>query len=186
MHRTLEQGASNLIDQWQRIADKLPEDLFIRIITQNVRGSYGVKKTVQASFNSMFLGGIQSLIPTMKKSFPELGLEANNCIEMSWIDSVLYFAGHLRGKPREALLDQDHQLYKSYFKAKSDFVNHPIPETALQQAWRRHLQIGEAYIVMEPLGGRMNNISETQIAFPHRTGNLYNIQDIVKWKVNER
>ncbi|KAJ8440828.1 hypothetical protein Cgig2_000716 [Carnegiea gigantea] len=164
VHRTLEQGASKLINQWQRIADKLPEDLFIRIITQNVRRSYGVKKTT---------------------SFPELGLEANDCIEMSWIDSVLYFAGHPRGTPREALLDRDHQLYKSYFKAKSDFVNHPIPETALQQAWRRHLQIGEAYVVMEPLGGRMNNISETQIAFPHRTGNLYNIQYIVKWKVNE-
>jgi len=126
-----------------------------------------------------------SLIPIMKKSFPKLGLEPKDCIEMSWIDSILHVAGHPRGTPREALLDRDHQLYKSYFKAKSDFVNQPIPETALQQAWRRHLQIDEAYIVMEPLGGRMNIIPETQIAFPHRRENLYNIQYIVKWKVNE-
>jgi len=59
VHRTLEQGASKIVDEWQRIADKLPDDLFIRVITQNVGASYGVKKTVQASFNSMHLGGIQ-------------------------------------------------------------------------------------------------------------------------------
>ena len=60
VHKSLEQGANKLIDKWQRIAHKLPEDLFIRIIVQiKGGGGYGVKKTVQASFNSMFLGNIQ-------------------------------------------------------------------------------------------------------------------------------
>lgn len=124
----------------------------------------------------------------MKISFPELGLEAKDCKEISWIESVLYFAGHPSGTSREVLLERDHQLYKSYksyFKGKSDFVNKVIPKTVFQQVWERHLQVNEAYMVMEPLGGVMNRIPETQIAFPHRRGNLYNIQYIVKWKVNE-
>ncbi|XP_021768787.1 berberine bridge enzyme-like 22 [Chenopodium quinoa] len=186
VHKTLEQGANKLVDRWQQIADKLPDDLFIRIIVQNVGGgSYGVKKTVQASFNSMFLGNVQSLISVMELIFPEMEVGAKDCKEVSWIESILYFAGHPSGTSREVLLDRDHQLYKSYFKAKSDFVNQIIPETALQQAWERQLQVDEAYMVMEPLGGMMNHIPETQLAFPHRGGNLYNIQYIVKWKVNE-
>lgn len=59
VHKSLEQGANKLIDKWQWIAYKLPEDLFIRVIVQNIGGNYGVKKTIQASFNSMFLGNIQ-------------------------------------------------------------------------------------------------------------------------------
>ncbi|KAL2934818.1 Berberine bridge enzyme-like 22 [Bienertia sinuspersici] len=189
VHKTLEQGASKLIERWQKTADKLPEDLFIRVIVQNLDGgSYGVKKTVQASFNSMFLGNIQryfNINMHHQHSFSELGVEAKDCKELSWIEAVLYFAGHSSGTPKEALLDRDHQLFKSYFKAKSDFVNQPIPETALQQVWERQMQVSEAYIIMEPLGGMMNHVPETQIAYPHRRGNLYNIQYIVKWKVNE-
>ncbi|CAO2826615.1 unnamed protein product [Amaranthus hypochondriacus] len=144
VHRSLEQGANKLIDKWQRIAHKLPEELFIRIIVQIVGGGgYGVKKTVQASFNSMFLGNIQSLMPSMKHSFPELEVKSNECKELSWIEAVLYFAGHPSGTPREALLDRDHQLYKKYFKGKSDFVNQPIPKTALQQVWDKYLQVNE-------------------------------------------
>jgi len=38
--------------------------------------------------------------------------------------------------------------------------------------------------IMEPYGGRMSEISESEIPFPHRKGNLYNIPYIVKWEVN--
>ncbi|KAK9747635.1 hypothetical protein RND81_02G004800 [Saponaria officinalis] len=185
VHKTLAEGASKLVDRWQRILHKLPDDLFIRIIVQNLGGGNGRNKIVQVSFNSMFLGNIRSLMPLMKQSFPELGLKANDCTEMSWIDSVLYFAGYSRGEPREVLLDRAHQLYKTYFKAKSDFVTRPIPETALQHAWERHLRVDTPFMILEPLGGKMDSIPETQIPFPHRKGNLYNIQYMVKWKVNE-
>ncbi|MED6109433.1 hypothetical protein PIB30_033511 [Stylosanthes scabra] len=39
-------------------------------------------------------------------------------------------------------------------------------------------------LIMEPCGGRMNEIPESEIAFPHRKGNLYNIQYLVKWNDN--
>lgn len=40
-------------------------------------------------------------------------------------------------------------------------------------------------MILDPYGGKMDEISEFEIPFPHRKGNLYNIQYIVKWEVNE-
>nr|POE69680.1 berberine bridge enzyme-like 22 [Quercus suber] len=56
--KTLEQGATKLVSKWQYISDKLHEDLFIRVIIQNVEN--GTQKIVQASFNSLFLGGVDT------------------------------------------------------------------------------------------------------------------------------
>ncbi|KAG5047722.1 hypothetical protein AAZX31_06G300400 [Glycine max] len=181
IHRTLEEGASKLIHRWQHIAHELHEDLFIRIVAQN---SGDKSKTFQATFESLFLGGIDRLIPLMNASFPELGLQAEDCTEMSWIQSVLFFSGYNKGDSPEVLLNRT-TTYKSSFKAKSDFVKEPIPKTGLEGIWKM-LQEEEtlALLLMEPYGGRMNEISESEIPFPHRKGNLYNIQYLVKWEVN--
>eukprot|EP00262_Sarcandra_glabra_P002010 TRINITY_DN12233_c0_g1_i1.p1 TRINITY_DN12233_c0_g1~~TRINITY_DN12233_c0_g1_i1.p1 ORF type:complete len:529 (+),score=89.79 TRINITY_DN12233_c0_g1_i1:57-1643(+) len=180
IHKTLKQGATKLVDRWQYIGNKLHEDLFIRIIVQIVEGDGKGERTIQASFNSMFLGGVEDLLPLMEKSFPELGLEAKDSVEMSWIQSVLYFAGYQNGEPLDVLRSRI-PLYKSAFKAKSDFVVEPIPESVFEGVWERFLEEGEVYIVMDPFGARMSEISESQTPFPHREGTLYNIQYIVKW-----
>jgi hypothetical protein len=177
--RTLEQGATKLVSRWQYIANKLQEDLFIRIIIQDV--GKGNQKTVQASFNSLFLGGVDRLTPLMNESFPELGLQSRDCIEMSWVQSVLYFAGYQKEDPIEVLLDRT-TLYKSFFKAKSDFVRKPIPEAGLEGIWERFLEEELVFMIMDPFGGRMSEISESEIPFPHRKGNLCNIQYLVKWE----
>ncbi|MCD7453316.1 hypothetical protein HAX54_020481 [Datura stramonium] len=39
-------------------------------------------------------------------------------------------------------------------------------------------------MIMEPLGGKLDEISESEISFPHRKGNLYNIQYLVNWSDN--
>ncbi|KAF3450237.1 hypothetical protein FNV43_RR06317 [Rhamnella rubrinervis] len=179
--KSLKQGVGKLVHRWQYIVDKLHEDLFVRVIIQDV--GKGNEKTVQASFNSLFLGGIDKLIPLMNKSFPELGLQAKDCVEMSWIQSVLYFSGYQMDQPLEVLLDRN-VLYKSYFKAKSDFVKEPISEAGLEGIWERFLEEELVFMIMDPFGGKMNEISESEIPFPHRNGNLYNIQYLVKWEVN--
>ncbi|KAJ8758726.1 hypothetical protein K2173_000447 [Erythroxylum novogranatense] len=183
--KTLEQGATKLVHKWQHIADKLHEDLFIRIIIQKVGGQNSTNpKTVQASFNSVFLGQFNKLLPLMNGKFPELGLKAEDCTEMGWVDSAIYFAGYPKGSPWQVLLDKT-QLYKASFKAKSDFVTQPIPERALEGLWKRILQEEIAIILFDPFGGRMSEISEADVPFPHRKGNLYNIQYMVKWDVND-
>ncbi|PSS04948.1 Berberine bridge enzyme-like [Actinidia chinensis var. chinensis] len=174
----LEEGAIKLVHRWQYVADKLPKDLFIRIVIQNIAG-----ESIQVLFNSLFLGRIDELIPLVNKSFPELGLKAENCSEMTWIESTLYFAGYPKGQPSDALLNRT-TLYKSSFKAKSDFVKEPIPERVLKGILEWFSDEKLVFMIMEPFGGRMSDISESQLPFPHRKGNLYNIQYLVKWEDN--
>ncbi|KAK7257398.1 hypothetical protein RIF29_31352 [Crotalaria pallida] len=179
VQRSQEEGATKLIHKWQHIADKLHPDLFIRVVAQN---SGANSKSVIAIFNSFFLGGKDRLIPIMNESFPELRLQAKDCIEMSWIQSVLYFGGHNKGDPPEVLLNR--ATSTSFFKAKSDFVKVPIPENGLEGIWKKLLEEDTlALMIMDPYGGRMNEISESEIPFPHRKGNLYNIQYMVIWDV---
>uniref|UniRef100_A0A7N0T185 FAD-binding PCMH-type domain-containing protein n=1 Tax=Kalanchoe fedtschenkoi TaxID=63787 RepID=A0A7N0T185_KALFE len=179
--RTLAQGATSLVHTWQHIASKLPEELLIRIIIQDVES--GKDRTVQATFNSLFLGEINQLMPLMRSSFPELGLQEQNCIELSWVESTLFFNG-MRGQPLETLLDRTH-TDKSFFKAKSDYVHKPIPEYAFEGIWQKFLGEERVFMIMEPYGGRMDQISESQLPFPHRKGNIYNIQYLVKWNQHD-
>lgn len=185
MPKTLEQGATKLVSRWQNIADKLNEDLFIRIIIQVINEEKDRERTreIEVSFNSLFLGSVSELIPLMEESFPELGLKPKDCIEMSWIRSALYFSGYPYGErdPLDVLLRREPPS-KVFFKAKSDFVRDPISEIGLEGIWKRFLEEEAAVMIMDPLGGRMSEISEAATPFPHRDGNLYNIQYLVTWE----
>ncbi|KAF2310544.1 hypothetical protein GH714_014119 [Hevea brasiliensis] len=54
--KTLEQGASKLLQKWQRIGDKLPEDLFLHAATEVVNAISNNNKTIRVSFDSLYLG----------------------------------------------------------------------------------------------------------------------------------
>lgn len=181
VQKKLDQEGTTLVHKWQEIAPRLPSDLFMRVVIQNGDGE--TNGTVVALFNSLFLGSKFKLIPLMGKEFPELGLQQENCTQMSWIESALYFAGSSRGQPLEVLLNRTVQ-YKSNFKAKSDFVEQRIPESALKEIWEKFPKEQLVYMIMDPLGGKMDEISDSEIPFPHRKGNLYNIQYMVKWDEN--
>ncbi|CAN1226741.1 Berberine bridge enzyme-like 15 [Linum grandiflorum] len=179
--KTLEQGANGLIHKWQRFGHDAPQDLFVRILILNSVNGNG-NKTVEARFQSLFLGTIDKLIPIVNHTFPELGLKAENCTEMTWGESTLEFAGFKSGSAIEALLDKT-QMFKAKFKAKTDFVTmDPISETGLEEIWKMMLEEDVPIVVLEPLGGVMNEISESETPFPHRKGHLYNIQYLVKWE----
>ncbi|KAI3466891.1 hypothetical protein Pfo_023554 [Paulownia fortunei] len=168
IHKNLNQEGIEIVHKWQHIANRLPEELLIRIVIQHLDEK---QKTVEALFNSLFLGPL-----------PELGLLEKDCTEMSWIESILYFAGFERGDQLEVLLDRTVQ-YKSYFKAKSDFVEKPMPESAFEGIRERLLEEQMVFVIMDPFGGRMEQIPESELPFPHRKGNLFNIQYLVKWSV---
>ncbi|RYR64344.1 hypothetical protein Ahy_A03g010472 isoform A [Arachis hypogaea] len=169
--RTLEQNATKLVHKWQSVASKLPKDLTVSIML-----------TVQALFQGLFLGGVDKVIPLMRESFLELGLVKEDCTEMSWIEFTLHSWG-FGGQPLEVLLNRS-QVTRDSFKAKSDYVKHPIPESGLEGLWRLFYEDGGKGVLMVifPFGGRMGEIPESEIPFPHRAGVLYQIQYAVHWE----
>lgn len=157
--------------------------MFIRVLIQYVKSSdQSGERTLQASFNSLFLGGIDSLLVIMQEKFLALGLVKEDCIELSWIASILYFAGFPRGKSLEVLLNRT-QSSRSKFKAESDYVKMPVPKNALEGMWSmfHEEEAKVAQVILSPHGGKMDEISELAIPFPHRERNLYKIQHLVFW-----
>ncbi|WMV16161.1 hypothetical protein MTR67_009546 [Solanum verrucosum] len=84
----------------------------------------------------------------------------------------------------EVLLEKSIPTQKNYFKATSDFVKTPIPESGWEMVKRLFLEEERPQMILEPLGGILDKISESEIPFPHRKGNLYNIQYLVNWGDN--
>ncbi|OVA09351.1 FAD linked oxidase [Macleaya cordata] len=179
--RTLEQGATDLVHRWQFIADRLHDDLYLAIIFTVANGSQASReKTVKAQFTIMFLGRIDELLQLMNENFPDLGLKGNDCKEMSWVESHIYLIA--RGKPLEHLLDRD-PINKSFLKIKTDYVKEPISKTGLQGIWKKFMEGEEPSMMWTPLGGVMNEISEFELPYPHRVGNIYNILYVANWRV---
>lgn len=180
--RTLEQGATKILYKWQKIVDKLDENLFIRVIIQPVNATTQAagKRTIQTSYNAVYLGRATTLINMMNKSFPELGLTRNDTIEMSWIESVLYVGSFPANTPPETLL-AGKPAFVSHFKAKSDFVKTPIPVTGLEGLWKVLLEEQMPLTIWNPFGGKMSRIPEAEIAFPHRNGVVFMAQYLTSW-----
>ncbi|CAI0545852.1 unnamed protein product [Linum tenue] len=187
VERTLEQGASDVVHKWQLIADKLHEDLFIRVVLIPVPITSGdeEKFTIKAKFNALFLGKTERLMGLMDHEFPELGLSPADCLEMSWIESVLFWSNYPPGLDDEnntaALLSRELQSIKSG-KRKSDYVVTPIPKASLEGIWAKMMESGKTGFVFNPYGGAMDEVPAAETAFPHRAGNLYKIQYSIGWK----
>ncbi|KAM3375227.1 hypothetical protein P3S68_013941 [Capsicum galapagoense] len=159
LNKILEQNVTKLVHKGQFVAPRFHEDLFIRILVNRLNTSDLGDKKVVASFNSIFLGGIDRLLRSMQEDFAELG-----------------------GESHDVLLSRI-QLSTRYFKAKSDFVFQPIPEGGFEGIWRLFFEdeAQAAQVILSPYGGRMDEISPSAIPFPHRAGNLYEIQYLVYW-----
>ncbi|KAK9106005.1 hypothetical protein Scep_022849 [Stephania cephalantha] len=177
--RTLEEGATDLVHKWQYIAYKLPKDLalFASLAKANASNTT-TTSTGQASFQALFLGGTTELLEIMQENFSELGLKREDCIEMSWIQSVLFFAG--LPTTNVSLNAFEANILLSNFKGASDYVKQPISKTGLQGIWRNIVQMSSTSILqLQAYGGRMSEISDTSIPFPHRAGNTYKILYLV-------
>ncbi|XP_002890896.2 berberine bridge enzyme-like 13 [Arabidopsis lyrata subsp. lyrata] len=180
--RTLEQDGTKLLSKWQQVADKLDEDLFIRVIIQPTSKTPKSKeRTISTSYQGQFLGDANRLLQVMQRSFPQLGLTKKDCLETSWIKSVMYIAGFPSTAPSEALLDGK-SLFKNYFKAKSDYVEEPIPIEGLEGLWEKLLEEDSPLTIWNPYGGMMAKIPETETPFPHRSGTLFKIQWLTLWQ----
>ncbi|KAK6122142.1 hypothetical protein DH2020_044116 [Rehmannia glutinosa] len=180
--RILEQNAIELIYRWQYVAPSLPTDLLIAISINKVNSSKTGEKTISASFSSLFLGHVYRLLELLKQSFPELGVETEDCTEVTWIESAILTGGYPTGVSPEVLASRT-PLTNIYFKAKSDYVREPIPKIGFQKLWKLFYEKEVDMVQMNFIsyGGRMKEIPESAIPFPHRAGNLYKFHYIVYW-----
>ncbi|CAO2815561.1 unnamed protein product [Amaranthus hypochondriacus] len=181
--KTLEQNLTKILYKWQQVADKTDENLFIRAILQSSKTPKG-NKTVLGLFQALYLGRADQLLKVMQRDFPELGLKNKDTSEISWIESVLYIANYPTGTKPEVLLEGK-PTFINYFKAKSDYVKVPIPETGLEGIWKRYADDDNALMIFTPYGGMMSKIPESETPFPHRNGIKFMIQYVIAWSDGE-
>ena len=182
VNRTLEQGATDIVAQWTQVVDKLPKEVFMRVWAKTVNGSHQGEKTIQALFVGMFLGGAQELVVLMNERLPKFGFQQSDAIEMSWIESVVFWADKPLGTPIEVLLERPTKP-AIFLKRKSDYVKEPISNAGLEAIWKTMIELEDVAMLWNPYGGVMNEISETKTAFPHRAGNIFKIQYSTNWMV---
>ncbi|WCJ24361.1 FAD-binding Berberine family protein [Euphorbia peplus] len=182
VQRTLEQNASEIVNEWQHVAADLDDNLFIRVTLDVVNATQTGEKTVRATLRAMFLGDKASLVSIINKSLPALSLVSSDYIEMSWIESVLFWTDFATGTPASNLLIRQPPSV-SYLKRKSDYVKKPIPKDELEGIWKKMIELQSAQLVFSPYGGKMGEIPSTETPFPHRAGNLWKIQYATNWNV---
>ncbi|EEF39183.1 berberine bridge enzyme-like 8 [Ricinus communis] len=180
VERTLEQNATDIVYQWQHAAPEIDEDLFIRLVLDVLKNDQTGQKTVRGSFIALFLGDSERLLSIMKESFPELGLLKSDCIEMSWLESVLFWTNYPIGTPTDVCLSREPQTLV-YLKRKSDYVQEPISKQGLEGIWKKMMELEVPMMGFNPYGGKMKEIAETETPFPHRAGNLWKIQYQINW-----
>lgn len=183
VEKTLDKNESmtEIVYQWQTAATSIDNGLFIRMLLQPITSQVTKKtKTMRATFIALFLGDAKTLVNVMNKGFPALGIEKQDCMEMNWIKSVIWWAGFDNGTKAEALLDRVGTTIK-FLKRKSDYVQTPIPREGLEAIWKKMVQLGKVGFVFNPYGGKMSKIPASSTAFPHRAGNLFKIQYSVNW-----
>ncbi|XP_004147307.2 berberine bridge enzyme-like 27 [Cucumis sativus] len=185
LHKIWDQNAANLIYRWQYIAPWVDQDLFISAwVTASNSSHDGSGRIMEASFFSLFLGNATELLSLMEKTFPELGLKKEDCLETSWVESMAFSAsGFVSAKSLELLLDRT-PLHNGRYKTKSDYATEPISETVLEGMWERFKdeELETVQLILIPFGGKTNEISESETPSPHRAGYPIHIGYYLTWQ----
>lgn len=180
---TLDQNSTttDIVYKWQQVAPGTDNALFMRMLLQPVSSKVTKQtKTVRASIIAEYLGTADQLVALLGKEFPELGLKKEDVMEMSWIDSVLWWANFDNGTQPTALLDRDLDS-ANFLRRKSDYVQNPISRDGLEWIFKKLIELGKTGFVFNPYGGKMSEVPASETPFPHRKGNLYKIQYSVNW-----
>lgn len=176
----LSQGATDVFYQWEQVAPQLPREIFIRTNTDLITINNSTTRTLRIRFTGMYLGQTDTLIPLLAERLPLLNLTATDCREMTWRQSVLFWDEFPAGTPEEILLNRTRQ--RVFTKNKSDYVKRIVSKRDLRRIWRLLINAGVTLMQWNPYGGRMSEIPESEVPFPHRAGNLFKIQYIRNWE----
>ncbi|KAG2269545.1 hypothetical protein Bca52824_064100 [Brassica carinata] len=180
VNKTLEQGGTDVLYKWQLVSTKFPEDLFMRAWPQVVNGTKNGEKTIAVVFYAQFFGRADKLMALLNKRLPELGLTREDCHEMSWFETTLFWADYPEGTPPTVLLERP--TNPGFFKSKSDYVKKPIPKEGFEKLWKKMFEFKHTvWMQMNAYGGLMDRIPSNATAFPHRKGNMFKVQYSTTW-----
>ncbi|XP_024018047.1 cannabidiolic acid synthase-like [Morus notabilis] len=178
------------VHRYQRRASNIDKDLtiFLGFRTTNTSDEQGnTKIAIIVVISATFHGSRDRLLPLMQKEFPELGLSKEDFNEMSWVRSIVHYNNYRDNDPLEVLLNKTVNFEPNPFKLRSDYVKKPIPDDVLEKLLVRLYEedVGYDFVEFFPYGGKLSEISESEIPFPHRAGNLYNLRYMASWKQGE-
>ncbi|KAF4393985.1 hypothetical protein G4B88_025954 [Cannabis sativa] len=175
---------ANLIAKWQLVAPNLGDDFYLSCFVGAGLPETTTHVGISVTFKGFYLGPKNQTQFFIHQVFPELGIVEQDCSEMSWIQSIVFFSDLSPGSSVHNLQDRYLQN-KACFKAKSDYVHTPISHDGIWVALNHLEKEPKGYVILDPYGGNMDRISTESIAFPHRKGNLYTIQYMVEWSQQE-
>ncbi|WVY92935.1 hypothetical protein V8G54_032023 [Vigna mungo] len=181
VRRTLEQNATDIVYNWQHVAPTIDNNLFLRLTLNVVNSTQNGTKTIRATFVALFLGDSNSLVSLLNEKFPQLGLKQSDCIETSWLRSVLFWTNINITTPVEILLDRQPRSPVNYLKRKSDYVQKAISKECFEGIWKKMIELENVAFQFNPYGGKMAEIPSTATPFPHRAGNLWKVQYQTNW-----
>ncbi|KAK9076280.1 hypothetical protein SSX86_004613 [Deinandra increscens subsp. villosa] len=172
---TLEQGATDVYYKYQYVLPKFDRDLLIRVQINSENIGNTTKKTIRILFHGIYQGSIDTLLPLLDQSFPELNVTREICQEVRMVQTTLQFGGFTTSTPVEVLANRSAAAHLSY-KTKSDYVRTPIPKSGLRKIWRKMFESDKSeFLVMYTFGGKMEEYSDTALPYPHRAGVLYQV-----------
>ncbi|KAK1408751.1 hypothetical protein QVD17_40777 [Tagetes erecta] len=176
---TLEQGANDIFYKYQYVLPNFDRDLQLSVQINSEYVGNTTKKTIRMLFRGLYQGSIDTLLPLLNKSFPELNVTREICQEVRMVQASLQFGGFTTSTPVETLTNRS-AVPKTSFKSTSDYVRTPIPKSGLRKIWRKMFESDtfEA-LQMYTFGGKMEEYSDTAIPYPHRAGVLYQVYKTV-------
>ncbi|XP_071727457.1 berberine bridge enzyme-like 21 [Rutidosis leptorrhynchoides] len=176
--KSVAENATDLVYKWQAVAPVINRELFIRVILMPVIENS--RTTVHASFIAHFMGDSNKLLDLMNTKFPELAVKKEDCLELSWAQSVLYWANLDYKLPEEILLERNSDTV-NFLTRKSDYVQNPISKSGWVSIFNKLAELGKCGFYLNPYGGRMDELPESATPCPHRAGNLFKIQYSMNW-----
>lgn len=173
--------AMDVFSKYQEVASIIDNNLFIRATLKGGKNSSATEMNAIAQF----LGDSNTLISITDEHFPVLGLKQENCIEMTWIQSILQWYGFPYTTTNPDFLLNRNPNSAVFFKRKSDYLHKPIPKQGLESLFKKIAELGSSELTLNPYGGKMGEIPAGETPFPHRAGTLFKIQYAETWMKEE-
>lgn len=182
VNKTLEEGATEIVHKFQSVIPSGDRNLSIRVSMSSAFIGNTTTQTINVMFEGLYQGRIDTLLPLMNKTLPELNLTREDCEEVTMAQSSIVFGGLPSDTPLEFLRTRVTSEPLNT-KSKLDYVRTPIPIHGLRKIWKKVFEndVGTAILIMHPFGGRNDEIPETAIPYPHRAGVLYQFHQLINF-----